>query len=161
MAIGFPGKKIMAPNSFIAIIAPDARASMAVTKIPSSFCIAEASLESGWGESMLTKQARNFFGVKADASWKGDILTMNTREFLNNEWVVVPAKWRKYATYLECLADHAAFLMTNPRYKPAFMCADGESFCQAVGKAGYATDPNYSGKLISIIRKYNLSRFDK
>ena len=28
-------------------------------------------------------------------------------------------------------------------------------------KAGYATDPKYPGKLIGLIERYNLSRFDK
>lgn len=137
-----------------------ALASMHVTKIPASFVIAEAALESGWGKSDLVAKAMNIWGVKADASWHGDILTMNTREFIDGEWVMVPAKWRKYASWQECLDDHAKFLLTNPRYKSCFDHTDGIGFAQAVAKAGYATDPQYAQKLTSIITGNHLSELD-
>jgi len=152
---------MMTPQEFIAAIAPAARASMVKTKIPVSFVIAEGADESGWGGSALAVQARNLFGVKADATWHGDVLTMNTREFLNKQWVMMPAKWRKYPDWQGCMDDHAAFLLKNPRYKPAFAHADGEGFTLAIQAAGYATDPQYAAKLIALIHQHDLARFDK
>lgn len=151
----------MTPAEFIAAIAPAARTSASKTKIPASFVIAEGAIESGWGRSALTAQARNLFGVKADPAWHGEVLTMRTREFLRGAWVMVPARWRKYPDWQSCIDDHAAFLLTNPRYKPAFTCADAEAFTRAVAGCGYATDPGYADKIVSIIRKYNLTQFDK
>jgi flagellum-specific peptidoglycan hydrolase FlgJ len=151
----------MTPAEFIAAISPAARASMAKTRIPASFTIAEGALESGWAKSALAVQARNLFGVKADAAWHGDVLTMNTREFLKGKWVMVPAKWRKYSDWQGCMDDHAAFLLNNKRYKPAFEhCGDGESFTRAVAAAGYATDPTYADKIISVICAHGLTAYD-
>lgn len=145
---------------FIAAIASAAQASMHSTRIPASFVIAEAALESAWGDSLLAKKGMNLFGVKADASWKGPTLTMQTREFLHGAWCVVPALWRKYDDWLGCINDHAEFLIANPRYRSAFSATDGEAFAQAVAAAGYATDPLYAQKLISIMRMHNLKQYD-
>lgn len=150
----------MTPPEFIAAIAPAARASMAKTKVPASFTVGQAALESEWGKSQLAIQARNLFGVKADPSWHGDILTMNTREFLKGQWVMVSARWRKYGDWQGCMDDHAAFLLNNPRYKCVFSHADGPGFAKAVQACGYATDPAYADKLIQIMRTHNLLALD-
>ncbi len=141
----------MTPEEFIAAIGPAARASAAKTKIPASFTVAQAALESGWGKSQLAGQAFNLFGVKADASWRGAVLELPTKEWLRGEWVTITARWRRYAGWLECLDDHARFLLDNPRYRPAFQFTDGRRFASAVAAAGYATDPTYAAKIISII----------
>lgn len=150
----------MAPNDFIKLIAPSAQASAKLTGVPASFTVAEAALESGWGSSRLATEAKNLFGVKADASWRGDTLTLNTREFLHGTWVMVPAKWRKYADWQGCMDDHAAFLHQNKRYSGCFLCKTGPEFAQAVAKAGYATDPDYASKLCAVIRSHNLTSLD-
>ncbi len=151
----------MNPDDFIAAVAPAAQASMAHTRIPASFAIAEGALESGWGKSQLAIDGHNLFGVKADPAWHGDILAMRTREFIKSEWIIVPANWRKYPDWLSCIADHASFLLTNPRYQPAFaQCGDAEAFTRAVAAAGYATDPDYASKIIAVIRAHALARFD-
>ena len=150
----------MTPQAFIAVISDPAKTSALTTKIPASFVVAEAALESGWGTSILTQQAMNLFGVKADQSWHGPTISMNTREYLNGQWVVVPALWRKYSDWLGSIDDHAQFLLTNPRYQPAFAYTTGALFAKAVAAAGYATDPQYATKIISIIRAHNLSALD-
>jgi flagellum-specific peptidoglycan hydrolase FlgJ len=150
----------MTPSDFIAALLPAAQQSQHTTKVPASFVIADAALESGWGASSLTVLAMNLFGVKADSSWHGDTLTMNTREYVDGAWVVVPAKWRKYSTWLDSLNDHAQFLLTNPRYAGCFDFTDGVGFAEAVAEAGYATDPGYAKKITAIIRGNNLLGFD-
>jgi len=152
----------MTPADFIAALAPAARAAMAKTQIPASFTIAQGALESGWGKSQLATGGFNLFGVKADPAWKGDVLTMQTREFLNGRWAMVSARWRKYPDWLACIEDHAAFLLKNPRYKPAFAhFGDAKAFTRAIAAAGYATDPSYADKIISVIDAHDLLRFDK
>ena len=150
----------MTPLEFIALIGPAAQVCAKKSGVPASVTVAQAALESGWGESGLARKGRNLFGVKADASWKGDILTMQTKEFLNGSWVVVTARWRKYSNWQRALDDHAAFLKNNKRYAECFQCQSGVDFAQAVAKAGYATDPRYAYKLISIIEKHNLAQLD-
>jgi flagellum-specific peptidoglycan hydrolase FlgJ len=151
----------MTPADFIASIAPAAKASMALTKIPASFVIAEGALESAWGDSELCRNARNIFGVKADAAWRGATVSMPTHEVIRGKTVQVQALWRAYPDYLSCIRDHALFLLDNPRYAPALQHADNaEIFAQGVAAAGYATDPDYAAKIIAIIRAHGLTEYD-
>lgn len=150
----------MKPDDFIEMLELAARDSAEATGVPASFVVAQAALESGWGSSSLATKGRNLFGVKADKAWKGDILEINTREYLNGKWVFVSAKWRKYQNYLECLNDHAKFLLTNPRYQNAFKTTNGEEFAKAIAAAGYATDPDYAKKVCSVIHAHKLARLD-
>ncbi|RKP43785.1 glycoside hydrolase family 73 protein [Pararobbsia silviterrae] len=147
-------------ETFIATLAPLAQASAARTRIPASFCVAEAALESGWGTSMLATEAHNLFGVKADPSWHGPTWALRTREVVNGQYVVVPANWRSYPDWASALSDHALFLMNNPRYAHAFDCTDGEAFAHAVAAAGYSTEPDYADRLISTMRARNLKALD-
>ncbi len=146
----------MIPADFIARILPDAQECERTTSIPAAFTIAQAALESGWGTSKLFLIGCNIFGVKADKSWRGDTISMLTAEYIKGKKVIVPAKWRKYASYAECLLDHSKFLTTNPRYKKALTLTDPIEFARAIQTAGYATDPKYADKLISIMKRYKL-----
>ena len=150
----------MTPQSFIATIKDAARQSMEVTRVYASFVIAEGALESGWGNSGLVAKAMNLFGVKADASWHGPVVEMPTEEFIGGKSVTVMAKWRKYSSWYACINDHAQFLLKNPRYKSAFNCSNVFDFVEAIAKAGYATDENYSQKIHNIIEQYDLAQYD-
>lgn len=152
----------MTPADFIATIAPPAKESAKRTKIPASFTVAQAALESGWGKSLLASKGKNLFGVKADHAWKGDVLTLNTREFIKGKWVMVEAHWRKYQDWLDSIEDHANFLLLNPRYRKAFAKPmNGEDFARVIQSAGYATDPRYADKIITVIHSHDLASLDK
>ena len=151
----------MTPDQFVAAIGPSAVASAALTHVPAGFVVAEGALESGWGTSDLATQGMNLFGVKADPAWTGPTLDMPTREYDPVKgWYMTVAKWRKYATWLGCIGDHAAFFRANSRYATCFEHTDSENFAHAVAAAGYATDPTYADKLVAIIRQHNLARLD-
>ncbi len=135
-------------------------ASAKATGVPASITLAQAALESGWGESALAKTGNNLFGIKADSLWRGQTLTMNTKEFIKGHWVVVPALWRKYPSWQSSIDDHAAFLKQNPRYKACFLCTTSPAFARALAQAGYATDPDYANKLIALMSKHQLQSFD-
>lgn len=154
----------MKPDAFIALIAGAAQDAMRLSKVPASFTIAQAALESSWGESGLAKSAMNLFGVKADQAWQGPTIALPTREFVpaSSRWIRVSASWRKYPSWADCLADHAQFFIVNQRYATAFRHTDNaEAFAMAIAAAGYATDPQYAAKIIAVIRSHDLSRFDK
>lgn len=150
----------MTPQDFIAAISQAAQTSASQTNIPAGFVVADAALESGWGSSGLTQNAMNLFGVKADSSWTGPTYAIATREFLNGNWTMVNALFRQYSDWLGSIQDHASFLLNNPRYAPAFATTDSISFAQAVAAAGYATDPQYAQKIISIINAHGLTSLD-
>jgi flagellum-specific peptidoglycan hydrolase FlgJ len=150
----------MTPAEFIATMSGPAQAAQAKTRVPASFTIAEAALESGWGHSRLAIEGNNLFGVKADHTWQGDRIAMNTREWNEDSgWMMVPAYWRKYPDFESCLEDHDDFL-SHPRYAHCFDAANGEEFARLVQQAGYATDPDYADKLITIMRAHNLAALD-
>lgn len=150
----------MPPTSFIAMLLTAAQDCQRATGIPASFTIAQAALESRWGESELATRAHNLFGVKADRSWSGPTLSMKTGEVFDGKRVVVPAVWRKYASWAECMVDHANFFKVNPRYAACFRETTGEGWALAVAAAGYATDPQYAQKLIAVMNGRKMNRYD-
>lgn len=151
----------MIPAEFIMRLTSSAVESQRKSGVPASITIAQAALESAWGESGLAKVGNNLFGIKADGRWRGETLTLNTHEFMKGQWLVVPAKWRKYGSWQASIDDHAAFLKGNPRYQPCFSCQTTEAFARALLKAGYATDPDYADKLLSLISQYKLQALDQ
>lgn len=127
-----------------------------------SVLMAQAALESGWGQSTLAKLHNNFFGVKAGSNWKGEVVTLPTREVIKGQDVMVNARFRKYANPLDSLKDRNDFLRVNPRYQKAgvFDAKTPEEQALLLQKAKYATDPNYANQLIKLINQHDLKRFD-
>ena len=150
----------MIPAEFIMRLSSPAMESQRKSGVPASITIAQAALESAWGESGLAKAGNNLFGIKADSLWRGQTLTMNTKEFIKGRWVVVPALWRNYPSCQASIDDHAAFLKRNPRYKACFACTSAPAFARALSQAGYATDPTYSDKVIGLMTQHNLMALD-
>lgn len=134
-------------------------------KVLPSITIAQAILESGWGESSLAKDYNNLFGIKADIYWSGSSVTLETTEFENTK---INDKFRKYDNQGGSLKDHAKFLAENKRYKNNGVFDMNTYIYQAkaLEKAGYSTamDENgkklYASRLIEIIRQYNLQIID-
>jgi len=127
-----------------------------------SVTMAQAILESGNGNSSLSREAYNYFGIKADKSWKGNFVVKPTTEYVNGKPVKVEAKFRAYGSPGEGFLDRVDFLKSMPRYKNAgvFIAPTPEAQAIALQKAGYATDPSYSNLLIQLINQNNLKRFD-
>lgn len=151
----------MKPADFIAAVAPAARASAKRTGIPASFTLAQAALESGWGESKTARNANNLFNIKADANWRGPAWEMASTEHIGGKDVLVPARWRLYPDWQACLNDRSKFFSSNRRYAKCFAAVGGEAWARAVAAAGYATDPQYADKLIATMRSHNLQQFDQ
>ena len=127
-----------------------------------SVIMAQAALETGWGASVV---GNNMFGIKANGAfspyWKGNAVNANTQEVINGSTGTYNLAFRQYASVQDSISDHTYFLIQNPRYKAVFAASTPEAQCQALQAAGYATDPAYANKLISIITKYGLKDLDK
>ncbi len=146
-------------NAFIDSIAADAIRNQRETGVPASVTIAQAILESGWGRSELSRQANNFFGIKGTGP--AGSVTMRTREVINGREIYVDAQFRRYHTPQESFADHARLFTQNRRYAEAMRHThDAFRFAAEIHRAGYATDPEYTNKLHSLMRQYNLTQFD-
>jgi len=121
--------------------------------IPASIILSQGILESGAGLSDFSKESNNHFGIKCN-DWNGD------RVFHDDD--KKGECFRKYSQVLDSYEDHALFLKNRPRYSFLFELdpSDYEGWAHGLKKAGYATDPTYAFKLISIIEIYDLHRFD-
>ena len=118
--------------------------------------LAQAALETGWGKHMIRgrdgSNSFNLFGIKADARWQGKRALTETIEFENGLMRRQRAAFRAYSSLAESFADYADFLKSNRRYREALLrAADAPAFAQALAAAGYATDPDYSGKITRIM----------
>lgn len=129
--------------------------------IPVSVMLAQAALESGWGESMLTKNGKALFGIKATDSWNGKTYNAKTYEVYDNTVVSIKADFRAYDSLEESIQDHSNFLWGLKRYEKVTACADPIECCDELQKAGYATDPYYASKLKQLIVNNNLREYDK
>lgn len=128
--------------------------------IPVSTTIAQAALESGWGDSGLTTAGNALFGIKAGNDWTGKKYNATTQEVIDGTTITTTATFRAYDSWGQSIIDHDDFLRKNPRYKKVLDAADGLTACDELQNAGYATDPNYARKLKSIIRAYDLTQYD-
>ena len=142
-------------NLYIKKYAPAATKNMRFYKIPASITLAQGILESGHGQSTLAKKANNHFGIKCHKGWKG-------KSILHDD----DAKdecFRSYKNPLRSYKDHSLFLVERDRYSSLFKLnrKDYKSWAIGLKAAGYATDPKYAEKLISLIERFRLNRFDE
>ncbi|ANZ95398.1 hypothetical protein BFC19_08375 [Brochothrix thermosphacta] len=127
-------------------------------KVLPSLTGAQAALESGWGSSGLSLSANNLFGIKG--RYNGQFELWPTLEFINGQWVTVNAEFRKYPSWKESMEDHGKFLVENPRYYKVLGEKDYIKATNEIWLAGYATDPDYPGKLQRTITYNNLTVWD-
>lgn len=144
-------------KAFIDKILDGARAAQNTHGVLTSLTLAQAALESGWGKASI---GSNIFGIKATKSWIGAKQLVHTTEYVNGEKISVEAYFRDYGSIDDSIADHAK-LLTMPRYKAVIAASDYKEACQAIQKCGYATDPKYADKLISLIETNGLNQWDR
>lgn len=114
--------------------------------------VAQAALETDWGRSVPRAaggpSSNNLFGIKAGSSWGGTRIESATREFDDGTATTVKAAFRSYASPSQCFDDYVTLLQSNPRYAAALGTGDNtQAFAAALQRGGYATDPDYAGKV--------------
>jgi len=123
-------------------------------KIPASITLAQGLFESGAGMSDLARNSNNHFGIKCANIWKGK------KTFHDDD---APKEcFREYDNPRDSYEDHSQFLRNGPRYQFLFDLdiTDYRGWAIGLKKAGYATDPSYANRLISIIEEYQLYKYD-
>ncbi|MCG3732689.1 flagellar assembly peptidoglycan hydrolase FlgJ [Vibrio cincinnatiensis] len=142
------------PQSFVSSLKPYADKVAKTLGIDASLLLAQAALETGWGQKMVANargSSNNLFNIKADRSWQGERVTTQTLEYHDQTPVMENAAFRSYATFQESFADYARFLARNPRYQTALQHGgDNEAFIRGIHQAGYATDPQYADKVLRV-----------
>lgn len=159
-----PNGKELTKDNFIEVISNELAGTK--TDILKSVTIAQAILESNWGQSYLSKYAKNLFGIKASSDWQGAYIEAKTKEQdkAGNETTIL-AKFRKYDSYKDSILDHDKFFTSTPwrvkNYKRVLEATDYIQQATALQMCGYATDTKYAAKLINLIEQHKLQRFDE
>lgn len=161
----------MTPKDFVKTYLQFARNCETKTRISATFTLAQAALESAWGEAA---PGNMFFGVKDTDGINGNEQLLVTTEYSQRSDLKFPEiisitpvvrhgkkyfkyrvkdYFRKFETPEECFNHHAEFFYRNPRYRYAVEVAnDPYQMAIQVAKTGYATDPEYEIKLVRIIK---------
>src|SRR5262249_7188330 len=119
--------------------------------------IAQASDESGWGQSAWAIRDHNLFGIKGTGPAGTDMLP--TQEYQNGQYVTVTAPFRVYHNVAESIADHGQLLANGSSYQHAMADRHLPDAFATDLTGVYATDPQYGSNLIPIMRLYNLYQF--
>ena len=142
-------------EDYILKFAPIAVKKMHEHNIPASITLAQGILESGSGRSSLAIRSNNHFGIKCHKGWQGKSVTHDDDE--KGEC------FRKYKHPESSYEDHSQFLLTRQRYASLFRLrhTDYKGWAYGLKKAGYATDKKYPQKLIDLIHKHDLTKYDR
>lgn len=148
-------------QSFLNTIGPVAQQVAQENGIYASVMIAQAALESGWGNSALSTEGHNLFGVKWNGT--GNYVTMPTQEYYGGQWHTINAKFQSYNSYYDSLTGYAQLIKNNFPNSTRANAATPQ-IAAANLKNGvygsYATDPNYANSLDRMISDYGLTRYD-
>ena len=131
---------------FVNTVALHAKSAAEKLGVPVSHIVAQAALESGWGEHVPqtdSGSSHNLFGIKTGTQWQGEQSVKHTQEFIAGRWVTERASFRAYPSLTEGLNDYAEFIQ-KPRYAQAI--GNPEGYFEALQAGGYATDPDYAEK---------------
>lgn len=149
---------------FLEAIGPGAKRIQAVYDVPASIIMAQAALESDFGNSELGAKHHNLFGVKASPGM--DQVTLTTKEFVDGEWITIHANFREYPDWTASMIDHAQLIRRGTtdqpnRYAQVNTSGTYKDAAKGLLAGGYATDPKYADKLIAVIETYSLETYDK
>ena len=140
-------------SAYVETYAEIAKEEMLQYGIPASITLAQGILESGAGKGELVQKANNHFGIKCH-DWKGARVYHDDDE--KGEC------FRKYSLAKFSYRDHSLFLTNRKRYLDLFKLPkdDYKAWAKGLRAAGYATDKKYPSKLISLIERYQLYKYD-
>jgi peptidoglycan hydrolase FlgJ len=153
---------IQSAADFVKQLQPFAQQAAKDLGIDPNALLAQAALESGWGNSLIKNadgsNSYNLFNIKADRSWRGKQAQVSALEFDQGIARRVSSGFRSYASFQESFNDYANFIKNNPRYDSAVTKTDNVGqYMRELQHAGYATDPNYADKVMHIYQGSTLS----
>lgn len=145
------------PKDFVTALIEPAQKVQKTLGVPFEVVIAQAALETGWGQKMIKGQdggsSNNLFNIKADSRWAGDKITKDTLEFEQGAMIKKSEPFRTYQSLTDSVDDYINFLSTSERYQDALQDSGNvEHFLHGLQKAGYATDPQYADKILGTLK---------
>ncbi len=149
-------ERFSSKDDFIKQLYPHAQKAADKLGTTPEILIAQSALETGWGKKMVHQTngepSNNLFNIKADRNWQGQKAKVSTLEFEQGVPVKQQADFRVYDDMKQSFDDFVSFISEGDRYKDALkVAAKPEQFIQALQQAGYATDPKYAQKVMSVM----------
>ncbi len=145
-------------KEFIETLLPYAEKAASVIGIDPKLLLAQSALETGWGKHIIEHKdgisSHNLFGVKSHGKWSGESVNAKTLEYENNESEVIEASFKSYKSYMDSFVDYINILKSKRYEKALDNVEDPKSFLTELHQAGYATDPNYVDKILTIYKKF-------
>lgn len=118
-----------------------------MSQIMEELAMCQAALESGFGSSEIMMSNNAPFGIKSSGS--GEYYEVNTKEYVNGQYITVKARFRKYPSLGAAVIDYFT-LMKWSRYAPVTASGSFEEAAEQIRLCGYATSPVYTQSLIKI-----------
>ncbi len=158
-------QSIQSAEEFVRRLHPYAEQAAKELGVEPKVILAQAALESGWGRSVIKNgngsNTFNLFNIKADKSWQGKQAQVATLEFDQGIAKKVNAGFRSYDSFAESFRDYVDFIKNNPRYSDALKkVGNAEQYMHELQRAGYATDPKYADKVMSIYQGNTMAEFE-
>ncbi|MET8765349.1 glucosaminidase domain-containing protein, partial [Lentzea sp. NPDC004782] len=152
-------------DDYLAQAGPVAQRVHAEYDVPASVALGQSTLESRWGQSGLSVDDKNYFGFKCTSASSPGPIAIGCHNHPTSECVPMPchpvdAYFRVYRSMEDSFRDYARVLTTSSVYAGALPYRhDPDEFIRRIGPH-YATDPDYTDKVLTQMRTYNLYRFD-
>lgn len=122
--------------------------------------IAQAILESGWGQSSLAAVYHNYFGLKCGSKWTGPSVNLATKEeYQPGQLTAIRDNFRVYSSMEEGVKGYFEFIQLA-RYENLKGITDPLRYLKTIKADGYATSSAYVQNLMNIIEQYNLTEYD-
>ncbi|MFC0361181.1 glycoside hydrolase family 73 protein [Enterococcus canintestini] len=150
-------------KNFIEQLAPHAKELQKGYGVLPSIILGQAALESNFGQSQLASEYKNLFGIKA----YGDVpkVKLDTQEFVDEQYITIKGEFKVYDSWQASMDDHTMLFVNGvnwdpKKYEKVLLANNYKEAAKALQEAGYATDPQYADKIITMIEEYNLMQYD-
>lgn len=153
----------LSKDEFIQRLLPHAKVLQEGYGVLPSIIIGQGILESNWGISQLSSEYNNLFGIKSFGH--PDKVTLDTQEYVNEQWVTIQGDFRVYQSWEDSMTDHTMLFVNGvdwspEKYEKVLTAPSYREAAIALQEAGYATDPEYANKVIHVIETYHLDQYD-
>ena len=143
-------------QQFVEALLPLAEQATQNSPVDGLSMIAQAAVETGWGQQMIHslggQNSHNLFGIKASKNWQGDRTLIDSVEYKDGSASKVRSAFKAYPGFSDAMQDYVRTLENSPRYSEALKAADNpQTFFSELQQAGYATDPQYANKIMSVL----------
>ncbi len=123
--------------------------------------IAQAILESGWGESKLASQYHNYFGLKCGTKWTGKSVNLTTKEeYTVGTLTTIKDNFRVFDSMEDGVKGYFEFIQLS-RYHNLRGITDPKKYLETIRADGYATSSTYVTNTMKLITQYGLTKYDE